>query len=109
MAEAILGILIMILSVSGAVGIIRWLAIKLSVPSKSGGRVYAVLLSDEPDIQLQMLMSMLEWDSTLNGAKVYAVDGGLSAEMSEYCEALCGNSRVTFVPSGKAQQFKALF
>lgn len=109
MTETVFGVLAMILSVVGAVSIIRWIALKLVVSDKAGGRVYAVLLREEPDIQLQMLMSTLEWDSTLNGAKIYAIDGGLDDVMSEYCSAVCSGSRITYVSAAEAEKFMEIF
>lgn len=109
MTEAVLGILAMMLCVVGAIGIIRWAALKIAAGSNAGRRVYAVMLQDEPDIQLQMLIDTIEWDNTLKSAKIYAVDGGLDEETSEYCKAVCNNSRITYISAHEAEALRGLF
>ena len=108
MTETFFGILAMIFCVIGVVSIIRWAALKLAVNNKAK-RIYAVLLREEADIELQMLIDTGEWDSALRTAKVYAVDGGLDESMAEYCRIICENSRVTYVPYGQEKYFEDLF
>lgn len=45
--EIIFGVTVVLLSVAGAVSIIKWAAMKLLAPKDKDGRVYAVLLSGE--------------------------------------------------------------
>lgn len=107
MVEAVVGILTAILCVSGAVGIIRWAALKIANSGDDGRRIYAVLLDGEhADIRLQMMIETLEWDTVLNGVKAYAVDGGLSPDMANYCKIIAEKHRIKFV---KADELTTLF
>ncbi len=108
MAETFLCIFGMVLCVCGAVGIIHWTALKLSTGGETK-RVYAILLKNEADIQLQMLIDTLQWDSSFRYAKIYAVDGGLSDEMAEYCQSVCKSHRIIFLGKDKASDIIDLF
>lgn len=108
MTETVFCVLGMVLCVCGAVGVIHWLALKLSSSNESN-RIYAVLLKNEADIQLQMLIDTLEWDTALKYAKVYAIDGGLSHEMAEYCRGICKTCRITYLDGENAEKIKGLF
>lgn len=106
MAEVVLGIIAMLFCVAGAVSIIKWLALSLSLPQNNSDRVYAVILKgDDADIKLQMALETLEWDSGLKRVKAYAIDGGLDEVMREYCRELCKDSRIEFL---EAEESKAL-
>ncbi len=97
-----MGILTAILCVSGAVGIIRWIALKIASAGNDGKRIYAVLLDGEQaDIRLQMMIEALEWDIVLNGVKAYAIDGGLSTEMAEYCKLIAEKHRIKYIKSNE--------
>ncbi len=109
MTETVLGLIALIFCAVGAVGIIKFAALKLSVPSNDRDRIYAVILRDHPDIRLQMLKSTLEWDTALNNAAVYAVDGGLCREDAEYCRKVCRNGRITYVSAEEAETLLKLF
>ncbi len=108
MTETFFGVLAMILCVIGSVAIIRWFVLRLAV-SGCKNRVYAVILKNQPDIELQMLIETIQWDDTLKDAKVYAVDGGMTDEMSKYCRAVCKGSNVKFVPFCEAEHLLQLF
>ncbi len=108
MTETFFGILAMVLCVIGAVAVIKGIALRLAA-SGCKNRIYAVLLKAQPDIELQMLIDTAEWDETLRDAKLYAVDGGISDEMADYCKAVCEGSRVKFIPFETAQKYIDLF
>ena len=110
MVEAVLGILAAILCVAGAVSIIKWVALKIANSGSDGKKVYAVLLDGkEADIRLQMMLETLQWDNVLQDAKAFAVDGGLSPEMAQFCKTLCEKHRVTYIPNEKYEAFSKLF
>lgn len=103
MLEITAGIFIALLCVAGAASVIRWIALKIASPSGDDTRIYAVMLyGDGADIELQMAMETLEWDSALFNAGAYAVNCGLDDVLAEYCESLCEKSRFSFV---SAEQF----
>ena len=107
MIEAIMGILTAILCVSGAVGIIRWIALKIANLGDDGKRIYAVLLDGEQaDIRLQMMVQTLEWDIVLNNSRAYVIDGGLSSEMAEYCKIIAEKHRIKYI---KADDVATIF
>ena len=107
MVEAVMCILTAILCVSGAVGIIRWVALKIANSGDDGKRIYAVLLDGEQaDIRLQMMIETLEWDVVLNNVKAYAIDGGLSSEMADYCKIIAEKHRIKYI---KADEVTSLF
>ena len=103
-----MGTLAMILCVIGAVSIIRGVALRICV-NKNADRIYAVVLRDEPDIQLQMLLESVEWDWTLKNTKILAVDGGLDEKMANYCRAVCKNSEAKFIEHNEAEGLLRLF
>lgn len=103
-----MGTLAMVLCVIGAVSIIRGIALRLSV-NKNADRIYAVVLKNESDIQLQMLVESVEWDWTLKNTKVLAVDGGLDEAMANYCRAVCKNSGIKFIEHNEAEGLLRLF
>lgn len=103
-----MGTLAMVLCVIGAVSIIRSIALRLSV-NMNADRVYAVVLKDESDIQLQMLLESVEWDWTLKNTKVLAVDGGMDKESADYCRAVCKNSGLKFIEHNQAEELLRFF
>ncbi len=110
MIEAVMGILTAILCVSGAVSIIRWIALKIANSGNDGKRIYAVLLEgQEADIRLQMMIETIEWDCVLSDVKAYAIDGGLSAEMAEYCRMIAKKHRVEFIEAEQQPDILELF
>ncbi len=110
MIEAVFGILTAILCVMGVVGIIRWAALKIANSGADGKRVYAILLDGkDADIRLQMMIETLEWDNVLKDARAYAIDGGMSFEMAEYCRLIAEKHRIEFVPLGEAPSVLELF
>ena len=108
MTETFFGILAIILCIIGCVSIIKWFALRLA-SSGCKNRIYAVLLKEQPDIEVQMLIDTVEWDNALKDATVYAVDGGLDDEMAYYCESVLKNSKIKFVPFDKAREFINFF
>ena len=108
MTETFFGILAIILCIIGSVSIIKWSALRLA-SSGCKNRIYAVLLKEQPDIEVQMLIDTVEWDDGLKDARVYAVDGGLNEEMAYYCESLLKGSRIKFVPFNEAKEFINFF
>lgn len=108
MAETFTALLAMVLCAVGAVGIIRFAALKLSVSGNKNDRIYAVVLRDEPDIRLQMLRSTLEWDTALRDVRVLAVDGGLDTESAEYCRSICEKNGITYVSAEAAELLNGL-
>ena len=108
MTETLFGVLAIILCIIGSVSIIKWCALRLA-SSGCKNRIYAVLLKEQPDIEVQMLIDTIEWDDTLKDAIVYAVDGGLDDEMAYYCESVLKSSRIKFVPYNKAKEFIEFF
>ncbi len=110
MIETVLGILIAILCVAGAVSLIKWVALKIANSGDDGKRVYAVLLDGEQaDIRLQMMIETRDWDNVLQDTRAFAVDNGLSPEMSEFCKAICEKHRITYIPQEKYPLFSELF
>ena len=110
MVETLFGILTAILCVSGAVSIIKWMALKFAVGGENDKRVYAVLLDGkDADIRLQMMIQTLQWENSLSGVKAYAVDGGLDDEMAVYCRILCENTKIKFVSANEAKLILNLF
>lgn len=98
MFDILAGIIIAVLSIIGAVSIIKWLILKLSLPYGSDNRHYAIFLSDEnADIELQMALETLEWDSILCNTTAYAVNCGLSDAKDKECKRLCGNSKFIYL------------
>ena len=98
MLEVVIGIILGILCVIGAASIIRWAVIRISAPSDEGERIYAVMLEGtNADIELQLAMETVDWDSVFNYTHIYAVDCGLDAEMLEICKKMCSNSRFRLV------------
>lgn len=108
MTETVIALFAMVLCAVGAVGIIRFVALKLSVSGDKNDRIYAVILRDEPDIRLQMLKSTLEWDTALKDVRVLAVDGGLDTEAAEYCRAICEKNGITYVSAEAAEILNGL-
>lgn len=103
MSETIVGLFIAVLCVVGAVSIIKWIALRIAIPSDTDSRIYAVLLRDKnADIELQMAIETLEWDNTLLHATAYAVNCGLDSVTDGICETICKNSRFIYLTS---QQF----
>ncbi len=96
--EIIFGVIVVLLSVSGAVALIKWTAMQLLRPSDKSTRVYAVLLQGEnADIELQTAIDAVEWDSFLKEAKLYAVDCGLSMQKSYECQKMCEMTHFKFM------------
>lgn len=108
MTETLFGILAIILCIIGSVSIIKWCALRLA-SSGCKNRIYAVLLKEQPDIEVQMLIDTVEWDDALKDAQIFAVDGGLDDEMVYYCESVLGESRIKFVPFNEAEEFIKFF
>lgn len=108
MTETLFGVLAIILCIIGSVAIIKWSALRLA-SSGCKNRIYAVLLKEQPDIEVQMLIDTVEWDDALKDARVYAVDGGLDDEMVYYCESVLRGSKIKFVPFNEAKEFIKYF
>lgn len=84
--------------VAGAVSIIKYIALRITAPCTDDRRVYAVMLKgNDADIELQMAMETLDWDSALLNARAYAVDCGLDKELALYCKKMCQDSRFRFI------------
>lgn len=102
MMDIIFGVLVVLLSVAGAVSLIKWAALKLLSPVKNSSRVYAVLLSGEnADIELQMAMDLAEWEPILKRGKLYAVDCGLNEAEAVQCAKICNGTGFEFITSGE--------
>ena len=98
MLEAVIGVILGILCIIGAASIIRWAVIRISAPSSDGGRIYAVMLEGaNADIELQLAIETVDWDSVFNYTHIYAVDCGLQEEMLDTCKKLCSGSRFRLV------------
>ena len=98
MIETILGILIVLLSIAGTVGLIKWTVLKFVCPEEEKNRIYAVLLKgDNADIELQMAMDTVEWEPSLKNAKLFAVDCGLTDIAAKQCSVLCRGTQFTFL------------
>ena len=96
--EIIFGVTVVLLSVAGAVSLIRWAAMKLLTPSDKNGRVYAVLLSgDNADIELQMAIDLAEWLPIFKKGILCAVDCGLEKEQAVSCARLCKGTEFRFI------------
>lgn len=103
-----MGTLAMFLCVIGAVSIIRGIALRLSIDNNQG-RIYGVVLNKEPDIQLQMLVETIGWDRTFKSAKVFAIDGGIPAEMVEHCRNVCKNNGIEFLEQNETEGLLSIF
>lgn len=96
--EIIFGVTVVLLSVAGAVSLIRWAAMKLLTPSDKMGRVYAVMLSgDNADLELQMAIDLAEWMPILKKGVLYAVDCGLEEKQAVSCARLCKGTEFRFL------------
>lgn len=98
MIETVLGIIVVLLSLCGAVGLVKWAALCIAAPKSGKTRIYAVLLKGEnADIELQMAMETVDWEISLRGAEKYAVDCGLDEVTREVCAKLCKGTHFTFL------------
>ena len=98
MMEIIFGVTVVLLSVAGAVSLIKWAAMKLLTPHNKDGRVYAVLLSGEnADIELQMAIDLAEWVPIFKKGMLYAVDCGLEETQAVSCARLCKGTEFRFL------------
>ncbi len=89
------GIIIVVFFIIGIVSVIKWLVLKIVAPTNGDSRLYAVMLSgSSADIELQMAIETLGWDSGLNNVRAYAIDCGINEECKETCYALCKGSRI---------------
>lgn len=94
----IFGVIIVLLSVAGAVSLIKWAALMLLSPQNDKNRVYAVLLSgDNADIELQMALDLAEWEPMLKKGKLYAVDCGLEEMQATVCAKICKGTGFKFL------------
>lgn len=98
MIEIVLGVTVVLLSVAGAVSLIKWAAMKLLSPNAKDKRVYAVLLSgDNADIELQMAIDLAEWAPVLKKGTLYAVDCGLEEIQAVTCARICKGTGFKFL------------
>ena len=96
--EIIFGVVVVLLSVAGAVSLIRWAAMKLLAPNNKHRRIYAVMLSGEnADIELQMAIDLAEWMPILKKGTLYAVDCGLEEKQAVSCARLCKGTEFRFL------------
>lgn len=106
MFEILFGVLIIVLCVMGAVSIIKACALSIAASKESKSRAYVCLLrGDTADIELQLALQTLEWDSALTGVRAFAVDVGLEDEMAIYCKSLCEGTRLKFISGEDARRF----
>lgn len=98
MIETIAGIFVVLFCVLGVVGAIKWLMLRVAAPCSDDKRIYAVLLTgDSADIELQMAVDTVNWDSGLLNARAYAIDCGISKECYTACFNLCKSTRFRLV------------
>ena len=96
--DTLAGIIVVLFCVVGVVCSIKWLMLRVSAPCSDDTRVYAVLLSgDGADIELQMAVDTLNWDSGLLKARAYAVDCGIADNCYKDCFNLCKTTRFRLV------------
>lgn len=98
MIETLLIVVLALLALFGVVGLIKSAALSIAAPKNNKSRVYAVLLKGEnADIELQMAMDAVEWDSVLGNSTKYAIDCGLNDVERELCAKLCKGTDFVFV------------
>lgn len=96
--QILAGIMVAFFGVVGAVSIIKWAVLKITAPSNSTARLYGVMLKGEnADIELQMAIETLRWDSELNSTRAYAIDCGIDSLCYLACEKMCRNGRFRLV------------
>jgi hypothetical protein len=98
MLQLLAGIIITIFGVIGIVSVIKSIVLKITAPSDNELRFYGVMLKGEnADIELQMAMETLDWDSGLNSVRAYAVDCGIDENCYAICKKLCIGSRFRLI------------
>ncbi len=98
MLQLLAGIIITLFGVVGIVSVIKLIVLKITAPSDGGLRFYGTVLKGEnADIELQMAMETLEWDSGLNRVRAYAVDCGIDKSCYDACKKMCIGSRFRLV------------
>lgn len=98
MIETLLIVVLALLALFGVVGLIKLAALSIAAPKNNKTRIYAVLLkSENADIELQMAMDAVEWDSALGNSTKYAIDCGLNDVERELCAKLCKGTDFMFV------------
>lgn len=98
MLDTIIGLFAAFLCIAGAVGIIKWCALRVASPKRNKSRIYAVMLKgDCADIELQMAIETLDWDSALQNVRAFAVDCGLNEDKMNICKFICSGSRFELV------------
>ncbi len=98
MLQLLAGIIITIFGVIGMVSVIKSMVLKITAPSSNELRFYGVILKGEnADIELQMALETLDWDSGLNSVRAYAVDCGIDKSCYSTCEKMCKGSRFRLI------------
>lgn len=98
MLQLLAGIIITVFGVLGIVSVIKSMVLKITAPSNSGFRFYGVILKgDNADIELQMALETLDWDSGLNSVRAYAVDCGINENCYASCKKMCEGSRFRLI------------
>ncbi len=98
MLQAIAGMVIVLLCVIGVVSFIKWVVLRVAAPCSNDTRIYCVILKgDSADIELQLAVDTLNWDSGFANVRAYAVDCGIDSACLTSCEQICANSRFRLV------------
>ena len=98
MLQILAGIIITVFGVVGIVSVIKSMVLRITAPSDGELRFYGVILKGEnADIELQMALETLDWDSGLKSVRAYAVDCGIDDNCYSICKKMCEGSRFRLI------------
>ena len=89
MVEIILSIATLIFALIGLTSTIRFIALFIVAPHKTGNQAYVIMLNDEnAEFELRAAIERAKWDNIFYASPILAVEYKLDDETGEICKKI---------------------